>query len=91
MAPSAVEAQTPVVPIVTKGSAAVSSPQPLKLSGALDQYESFEVTPNIGKEFPKANLVEWLNAPNSDELLRELAITGMPTLFNRCPLWISPC
>ncbi|GAD94119.1 alpha-ketoglutarate-dependent sulfonate dioxygenase, putative [Paecilomyces variotii No. 5] len=50
--------------------------QPLKLSGVLDQYESFDVTPVIGREFPKANLKEWLRAPNSDELIRELAITG---------------
>ncbi|VBB76832.1 Putative Alpha-ketoglutarate-dependent taurine dioxygenase [Podospora comata] len=76
MAPSAIETQTPVVPIVTKGAAATTErPAPLKLTGLLDQFESFEVTPVIGKEFPKANLVEWLNAPNSDDLLRELAIT----------------
>jgi hypothetical protein len=50
--------------------------QPLKLSGALDAFESFDVTPIIGKEFPTANLVEWLDAPNSDELLRDLAITS---------------
>lgn len=51
-------------------------PQPLKLSGVLDQFESFHSTPIIGTEFPKANLVEWLRAPNSDELIRELAITS---------------
>lgn len=51
-------------------------PQPLKLSGALDQFESFQSTPIIGTEFPKANLVEWLRAPNSDELIRELAVTS---------------
>ena len=51
-------------------------PQPLKLSGALDQFESFRVTPCIGTEYPKANLVEWLRAPNSDELIRELAVTS---------------
>lgn len=51
-------------------------PQPLKLSGALDKFESFHSTPIIGTEFPKANLVEWLRAPNSDELIRELAVTS---------------
>ena len=51
-------------------------PKPLELSGALDQFESFRSTPCIGIEFPKANLVEWLRAPNSDELIRELAITS---------------
>jgi len=51
------------------------SRKPLQLSGALDSHESFDVTPVIGREFPHANLVEWLEAPNSDELLRDLAIT----------------
>ncbi|QKX61320.1 uncharacterized protein TRUGW13939_08468 [Talaromyces rugulosus] len=49
--------------------------EPLQLKGALDQYESFDVTPVIGKEFPTVSLKEWLRAPNSDELLRDLAIT----------------
>jgi len=49
--------------------------EPLKLSGALDKYESFDVTPVIGKEFVNVNLKEWLRAPNSDELIRDLAIT----------------
>ena len=48
--------------------------EPLKLKGLLDKYKSFEVTPVIGREFPDANLVEWMKAPNSDELLRDLAI-----------------
>ncbi len=74
MAPSAVETQT--VPIVTKAKPVT---EPLKLSGALDSFESFDATPVIGREFPKARLVEWLNAPNSDELLRDLAITSKPS------------
>jgi alpha-ketoglutarate-dependent taurine dioxygenase len=49
--------------------------EPLKLSGVLDQFESFDLTPCIGREFPKANLVEWMQAPNADEILRDLAIT----------------
>lgn len=82
MAPSAqVEnlATPPTTIPVGKAAPAASETlqrQPLKLSGALDQYESFDVTPVIGREFPKANLKEWLRAPNSDELIRELAITG---------------
>lgn len=71
MAPSAIEVD---LPVGTKGP----SREPLKLSGALDSFESFDVTPVIGREFPSANLVEWLNAPNSDELLRDLAITSEP-------------
>lgn len=50
---------------------------PIKSTGALDQYEFFDLTPVIGREFPKANLVELLEAPNSDELLTELAYTSM--------------
>ncbi|KAF4634429.1 hypothetical protein G7Y89_g3674 [Cudoniella acicularis] len=48
---------------------------PMKLTGALNKFESFNVTPVIGKEFPTANLAEWLNSPNADELIRDLAIT----------------
>ena len=51
---------------------------PLQLKGVLNQFKSFDVTPVIGKEFPEANLAEWLRAPNSDELIRDLAITGSP-------------
>ena len=51
--------------------------EPLRLKGSLDAFDSFDVTPIIGREFPSANLKEWLHAPNSDELLRDLATTGM--------------
>ena len=50
--------------------------EPLKLTGALDQYDSFEVTPIIGREYSKLQLSDLLQAPNSDELLRDLAITS---------------
>lgn len=78
MAPSAVDEHVAVdveAPVKSK-SVLTEFPAPLKLSGALDAFESFDNTPVIGKEFPKASLVEWLNAPNSDELLRDLAITS---------------
>ena len=84
MAPSLV---TPVSETVTdlktkvfnkNGSTETSTTarEPLKQSGNLDQYESFDVTPVIGREFKTGNLAEWLRAPNSDELLRDLAITS---------------
>lgn len=57
-----------------------SSKAPLKLNGVLNQFKSFDVTPVIGKEFPDASLAEWLRAPNSDELIRDLAITGSKSL-----------
>ena len=49
---------------------------PLDLSGALDHFDSFDVTPAIGREFVGVNLARWLKAPNSDELIRDLAITS---------------
>lgn len=51
--------------------------EPLKKSGALDAAFAFdELTPAIGREYPTANIVnDFLNAPNADELLRDLAIT----------------
>jgi hypothetical protein len=51
-------------------------PQPLKLSGALDGYEYIDATPAIGREYLKVDLVEWLNASNADDLIRDLAVTS---------------
>lgn len=77
MAPAAVETSREATPIVVKGvGKPAASSEPLKASGVLEGQEHFDVTPVIGREFPKANLVDWLNAPNSDELLRDLAITS---------------
>lgn len=50
--------------------------EPLKLNGALDKFEHFDVTPIIGREYVDVDLVEWMKAPNADELLRDLAITS---------------
>ena len=50
--------------------------EPLVLSGALDPFQSFDVTPVIGREFIGVDLAAWLTAPNSDELIRDLAITS---------------
>jgi hypothetical protein len=71
---------TETVTLNTKSTDAPTQAQyprePLKLNGALDQYKSFDVTPIIGREFVDVNLKEWLEAPNSDELIRDLAITS---------------
>lgn len=61
-------------------------PTPLKPSGALDEFAFEEATPIIGREYPTVNIVDdLLNAPNSDELLRDLAITStspdLPQLY----------
>ncbi|KAK5997059.1 Alpha-ketoglutarate-dependent dioxygenase oryG [Cladobotryum mycophilum] len=71
MAPSAVEHPVAIHAVPTKNK----FQEPIKTTGLLEKFESFDITPVIGREFPQAKLVEWLNAPNSDELLRELAIT----------------
>jgi hypothetical protein len=78
MAPSLVETTTdPIVPIEEdKINLKGLNRTPLKPSGALDAFESFDVTPVIGREFPNASLKDFLRAPNSDELLRDLAITS---------------
>lgn len=52
--------------------------EPLQLKGVLDKYKSFDVTPVIGREFVDVNLKDWLEAPDSDDLLRDLAITSKP-------------
>lgn len=55
--------------------------EPLQLKGVLDQFKSFDVTPVIGKEFPEVNLKSLLRAENSDELIRDLAITSQSRTF----------
>lgn len=52
--------------------------EPMKSNGSLDDYEKIQLAPIIGTEFPKANLVDMMNAPNSDKLLAELAYTSTP-------------
>lgn len=55
--------------------------EPLKLSGALEQFQYEDTTPVIGREFLNVNIVDdLLNSPNADELLRDLAITSTPYL-----------
>jgi hypothetical protein len=76
MAPSATEVESQTAIPIHPGKAAAAKPW-VKSTGVLNQYENFDVTPIIGREFPQANLVEWLQAPNSDELLRELALTSV--------------
>lgn len=51
-----------------------SCPEPLKYSGSLDQYEYFELSPIIGREYPKVKVTDILHAPNSEQQIRDLAI-----------------
>ncbi|KAL4946318.1 hypothetical protein BDV06DRAFT_218448 [Aspergillus oleicola] len=46
--------------------------EPLKYSGSLDEFKSFDVTPIIGREFPDTQLTDILN---DDQKIRDLAIT----------------
>lgn len=51
--------------------------KPLAYSGTLDNFAYEESTPVIGREYLTLNIVDDLiNAPNTDDLLRDLAITG---------------
>lgn len=77
MAPSAdipVDSHPPKDTSTTKSR----NTEPLKKSGALDTAFEFEdLTPTIGREYLTAQIVEdILNAPNADDLLRDLAITS---------------
>ncbi|KAH6685814.1 hypothetical protein F5X68DRAFT_232794 [Plectosphaerella plurivora] len=52
------------------------SSKPLVLGDTLNKFKQEDSTPVIGREFFDANLVDdFLNAENSDDLLRDLAIT----------------
>ncbi|RYP49212.1 hypothetical protein DL769_011110 [Monosporascus sp. CRB-8-3] len=81
MAPSATEAVTNIAEHLKEksnpGAQATSGHrEALNHTGILDYVEQFDVTPVIGREFVGVDLAEWPRAPNSDELLRDLAITG---------------
>ena len=57
-------------------AAASSYPRPaLQLSGALAHLPYTDVTPILGREFTTVQIRDLLTAPNSDALLRDLAIT----------------
>ncbi|CAG9982735.1 unnamed protein product [Clonostachys byssicola] len=79
MAPPAADVDTglatTIVPVqaklITSGQSAIR--EPLKYSGSLDEYKSFDVTPAIGREFPEVQLTEILK---DDTKTRDLAITG---------------
>ena len=54
----------------------IQSKKPLEIKGVLEDFEYFDVTPVIGREFKDVDVVAWLQSPNSDELIRDLAITS---------------
>ncbi|KAF2664690.1 TfdA family taurine catabolism dioxygenase TauD [Microthyrium microscopicum] len=71
--PTATETEIEI-PISIKAKTIEAAREPLKYSGSLDQYKSIDLTPVIGTEYPETNLVDLINAPNADDLLRDLAI-----------------
>lgn len=57
-------------------------PKPLKLSGALEKFAFEETTPIIGREYLSVNIVDDLmKAVNSEDLLKDLAITSLFSLL----------
>ena len=53
-----------------------SSYPPFDNTGTLDAFKQVHVTPCIGSEFKDVDVTEWLGAPNSDDILRDLALTS---------------
>jgi proline racemase len=74
MAPSIAQIPIPSeTPRVTKNVRA-----PLKNTGSLDALEKFDVTSVIGTEFKEGvQLARLLSAPNSDDIIRDLALLGI--------------
>jgi len=77
MAPPAADVDlAPNVPDVIPSKHGVTTDlrkTPLKYSGSLDGYKSFDVTHVIGREYPELQLSEILK---DDRKIRDLAITG---------------
>ncbi|ODQ54688.1 taurine catabolism dioxygenase [Saitoella complicata NRRL Y-17804] len=48
---------------------------PYTYGGSLDSFNSFDITPIIGREFPDVDLRAVLNAPNREDLIHDLAVT----------------
>lgn len=63
---------------------------PLKYSGSLEEYEYFDATPILGREFPTLQLRDILN---DDRKVRDLAILG-ERRTSADPVWVellTPC
>lgn len=50
--------------------------RPLEYAGLLDSYKQKDLTPVIGREYEGLQVEALLNAENSDDLIRDLAVTG---------------
>ncbi len=54
--------------------------KPLIYSGSLDSYAHQDITPVMGREFPALQALDLLAAHNSDQLIRDLAVTSTSPL-----------
>ncbi len=70
-APSKARTITEIKKSIAGITQSASFPEPLTYSGTLDNFESFDVTKVIGREFPKLQLSEILN---DDAKIRDLAV-----------------
>ncbi len=50
--------------------------QPITYSGSLDSFKQIDSTPTVGREIPDLQIKKLLSSPDSDTLIRDLAITG---------------
>jgi hypothetical protein len=67
----------------SKSISASSPPGPLKYSGSLDEYESFDLTAVIGREFSTLQLSEILH---DDGKIRDLGIIGPYFYSDECKI-----
>jgi hypothetical protein len=56
------------------GSHHASRYPPFPYSGILDKYESVEITPCMGTQFKNLDLAEFLELPNSEDGIKDLAL-----------------
>ena len=76
MAPGIVQTAAVSAEIPNLKKAAIR--EPLRSSGSLNEFIKTDSTVVIGTEFKEGvQLASFLEAPNSDELLRDLAILGI--------------
>ena len=50
--------------------------QPLLCSGSLNSYKHHDSTPVIGREYQDLQVADLLGASNSNQMIRDLAVTG---------------
>lgn len=49
---------------------------PFSDTGSLKGFKAVPLTPIIGTEYKDVDITEWLRAPNSDDLLRDLSLVS---------------